>query len=111
MTQPEARKFPEPQAISEDPRPAIALQPVESGQVKAVGYDADTQTLAVQFRHGKQAIYHYPDVAPETHAAFIGADSLGSFFRDNLKALPFTKYPAEPARVALETEKKRQAAA
>lgn len=96
MTQPEARKFPEPQAFSEKPRPAIALQPVDSGQVKAVGYDAATQTLAVQFRHGKQAIYHYPGVAPETHAAFIGAESLGSFFRDNLKALPFTKYPAEP---------------
>lgn len=92
----ETRKFPEPQGFSEEPRPAIALHPVESGQVKAVGYDAATQTLAVQFRHGKQAIYHYPDVSPETHAAFVGAESLGSYFRDNLKHLPFTKYPAEP---------------
>ena len=93
-----------PAAYSEQPRPPIALHPVESGQVKAVGYDAATQTLAVQFRHGKQAIYHYRDVSPETHAAFVSAESLGSFFRDNLKSLPFEKYPADPAPEAEQEE-------
>lgn len=94
MTEP--RKFPEPQPFTDKARPPIALQPVDSSQVKAVGYDAGTKTLAVQFKHGTQAIYHYPGVEPETHAAFIGAESLGAYFRDNLKTLPFEKFSAEP---------------
>lgn len=92
----EARKFPEPQAYSDKPRQAITLTPVDSSQVNAVGYDAQTKTLAVQFKHGAQAIYHYPGVEPETHAAFVGAESPGKFFRDNLKTLPFEKFQAEP---------------
>ena len=35
------------------------------------------------------------DVAPETYEAFIKAESIGSFFGKNIKALPFKKYPAE----------------
>ena len=92
----EAHKFPEPQPFTDKARPQIELKPVESGQIKAVGYDEATNTLAVQFRHGKQAIYHYPGVKPETHAAFVGAESLGTFFRDNLRNLPFEKFQAEP---------------
>jgi len=91
----EARKFPEPQAFSENPRPPIELKPVESHKLKAVGYDAATKTLAVQFPYGK-AIYHYPNVEPETHAAFIGAESLGRFFGAHIQALPFEKFPADP---------------
>lgn len=94
MNQP--RKFPEPQPFTDKARPPIALQPVDSSQIARVGYDAASKTLAVQFKHGAQAIYHYPDVEPETHAAFIGSESLGVFFRDNLKTLPFEKFPAEP---------------
>lgn len=94
----EIRKLPEPQAFTDTPRPEIALASVESGQIKAVGYDMASKTLAIQFRHGKQAIYHYPGVEPETHAAFIGAESLGTFFRDHLKPLAFKKYAPEPAK-------------
>jgi hypothetical protein len=71
------------------------LQPVESSQVKAIGYDPATKTLAVQFSRGTGAIYHYPGVEPDTHQAFINADSIGRFFGANIKHLPFDKFAAE----------------
>ncbi len=89
------KKFPEPQPFADKPRPPIALEPVESNQVGAIGYDAETKTLAVQFRRGARAIYHYAGVEPETFAAFKGAESIGGYFAANLKALPFEKFPAE----------------
>lgn len=89
------KKFPEPQPFSEHPRPPIALEPVESNQVGAIGYDEATKTLAVQFRRGARAIYHYPNVERETYEAFKGAESIGTYFGQNLKMLPFEKFPAE----------------
>jgi hypothetical protein len=91
----EAKKFPEPAPFTEKARPAIDLQPVESNQVGAIGYDPDTKTLAVQFRRGARAIYHYPNVEPETFEAFKGAPSIGTYFGTHLKALPFEKFPCE----------------
>lgn len=93
------RKFAAPQDYTDEPRPPIALQPVESSQVKAIGYDEQTRTLAVTFNYGAGAIYHYPDVAPETFEAFRTAESIGIFFGKNIKALPFKKYRAEPQQV------------
>lgn len=89
------KEYKPPQAYTDQPRPQIALAPVESSQVKAIGYDAGTRTLAVKFMHGEGAIYHYPDVAPETHQAFVAAESIGKFFGKQIKALPFTKYRSE----------------
>lgn len=75
---------------------AIPLTPVQSGQVKAVGYDSATKTLAVTFARGAGAVYHYPNVEPETHAAFISAESIGKFFGAHIQKLPFKKF-APPA--------------
>jgi len=83
-----------PAAYSDEPYTHIELAPVTSNQVKAIGYDPDTQTLAVCFARGAGAIYHYPDVAPETHAAFVAADSIGTFFGMHIKPLPFKKFRA-----------------
>lgn len=85
-----------PQDFTHEPRPQIELKPVDSSQVKAVGYDPETKTLAVTFTRGVGAIYHYPDVSSETHAAFISSDSIGSFFGHHIKSLPFKKFAAEP---------------
>jgi len=52
-------------------------------------------TLAVQFRRGARAIYHYANVEPATFAAFKGAESIGTYFGQHLKALPFEKFPCE----------------
>ena len=92
----EARKFPDPQPFTEKARPPIPLYPVESSQVKAVGYDEATKTLAVQFKHGAGAIYHYTGVEPELYEAFITADSMGKFHGQHIKPLPFEKFLAEP---------------
>lgn len=94
------KKFPEPAAYSEQPRPPIQLHPVESNQVGAIGYDEATQTLAVQFKRGTRAIYHYPNVARETFDAFKSAESIGTFFGQHIKALPFEKFPCEDEQTA-----------
>lgn len=91
------KKFPEPQPFSTNARPPITLEPVESNQVGAIGYDDATKTLAVQFRRGARAIYHYANVERETFEAFRGAESIGTYFGQHLKALPFEKFPAEEA--------------
>lgn len=70
--------------------PAIALTPVESSQFKAYGYDADTQTLAIEF-HSKSedkpgAVYHYANVTPEAWAEFQAAESKGAHFNRAIKS-------------------------
>lgn len=95
------KTFPAPAGFTPGPRPAIPLTPVTSSQVKAIGYDPLTKTLACQFVHGAGHIYHYPNVEPKTHAEFMAAESIGKFFGQHIKALPFEKYEApkveEPA--------------
>jgi len=88
-----SKPFPEPAAFA-DPAEyvAIPMAPVESNQVACIGYDAGTKTLACQFTRGPGHIYHYPDVEPETHAAFVGAESIGAYFGKHIKALPFKKF-------------------
>lgn len=98
------RKFPEPQAFTDKPRPAIQLHPVQSSQVKAIGYDPATKTLAVQFTRGAGAVYHYQGVEPETHQAFIDAESIGNFFGRHIKPLAFEKF-APPKEAEAEEAK------
>lgn len=78
-------------------QPAIPMAPVTSNQVAAIGYDPATETLAVTFTRGAGAIYHYHGVSPELHAKFLGAGSIGSFFGQHIKPLPFKKFPAPKA--------------
>lgn len=85
------------QAFAEEKYVPIPMTPVTSSQVEAVGYDAERRTLSVIFTRGPGHVYHYPDVSPEVHAAFVGAESIGKFFGQHIKALPFKKFPA-PAR-------------
>lgn len=94
------RGYQAPQAYANHKRPHIGLTPVKSSQVKSVGYDDSTKTLAVQFCHGAGAIYHYPDVTREQYEAFINAESIGVHFGKHIKQLPFTKYHPDPAPTA-----------
>lgn len=97
-TAPMARTTTTPAAYEEGPYHPIPLIPVQSGQVQAIGYDANTKTLAVTFTRGT-AIYHYPNVEPELHAKFVASESIGTFFGAHIKDLPFKKYrgPAQAA--------------
>ncbi len=105
-----ARSYTPPQATETTPRPPITLSRVKSSQVAAIGYDPETRTLAMQFASRAKAdsgmggpveaaVYHYPDVSPETHAALLGVGveghSIGVAFGSLIKPLAFKKYPAE----------------
>lgn len=64
----------------------IKLNAVNSSQIMAIGHDAESNTMAVQFKRGDQPgpIYHYSNVTPE----FSGAESIGSFFYKWIKPKP-----------------------
>lgn len=59
------------------------MQPVNSSQIKAVGYDAQGQILAVDFH--RSGIYTYSDVPREIYEGMIAAESVGKFFDVNVK--------------------------
>ena len=87
-----SQTFAAPAAFNDEERPNIALENVESSQVKAIGYDEETETLAVTFTRGTGAIYHSPSVKKATFDAFKGSESIGKFFGQHIKSLPFKKY-------------------
>lgn len=65
-------------------RLSIHMTPVESSQIKSIGYDPAHQTLAIVFTRG-EAEYHYPNVTQDQFDAFKGADSLGVHFGKHFK--------------------------
>ncbi len=75
----------------------VAMTSVQSNQVKEIGYDAATKTLAVTFTRGAGAIYQYPDVDPQLHADFLVAESIGRFFGERIQPPPFKKFKAPEA--------------
>lgn len=59
----------------------IALTPVDSSNLSAIGYDAATRTLRIEFKGGKSPrTYDYHDVPAETYAALQDAPSKGGFW-------------------------------
>ncbi len=58
-------------------------QPVDSSNLSSVGYDAETETLEVEFRHG--GVYQYFRVPPATHRSLLEAPSLGSYFNKHVR--------------------------
>lgn len=77
----------------------IAITPVEgSSRVAGVGYDAASQTLAVQFTGHNGTVAHYYGVPPEVHADFVKADSLGRFLGSSIVGkYEFKTNPNKPA--------------
>jgi len=63
---------------------AIPRIPVESSSLASIGYDPDTQTLAVEFAKSHD-IYHYAGVPPETHEALVAAESVGRYFMTEVR--------------------------
>lgn len=84
-------------------RPSISLTPVTSNQIKAVGYDEATKTLAITFTHGPGNVYLYDGVEPEQHEAFLKAESLGKHFGEHIQILPSKKYAPNPVAAATDT--------
>lgn len=64
--------------------------PVSSSNIQAIGYDADSQTLEVEFKTGP--MYHYTGVPRSEYEAMMAADSKGTFLNTNIKGrYPFTR--------------------
>lgn len=84
----------EEQKPSIDTNP-IELTPVESSRLQAIGYNPDTQTLAIQF--SPASVYHYANFTAEDWAAFQAAESKGSHFIKNIQnakdKYPYVKIP------------------
>lgn len=56
---------------------------VESGALRSVGYDAESETLEVEFQSGK--IYRYHGVPAETHEWLMRAPAKGVFFNRKIE--------------------------
>ena len=65
----------------------IALQPVDSSQIHAIGHDPVTNTLAIQFKSkdGPGSVYHYQNFTADQFDDFKSAKSLGSHFGQHIK--------------------------
>jgi hypothetical protein len=55
---------------------------VNSSRIRAVGYDAKTQDLEVEFSDGRVVVYSR--VSGEVHRQFMAAPSATSFFEDKI---------------------------
>lgn len=57
--------------------------PITSTNIRAVGYDEDSQTLEVEFNDG--SVYQYAGVPIGEHEGLMNADSKGKYHNANIK--------------------------
>lgn len=57
--------------------------PVSSSCIAAVGYDAASHTLEIQFHSG--GLYQYSEVPVDEHRDLMEAPSLGTFFAQSIR--------------------------
>jgi len=57
--------------------------PVTSSNIRAIGYDMETQILEVEFNNG--SVYQYHGVPVNEHEAIMNAESKGKYFNANIK--------------------------
>jgi hypothetical protein len=58
-------------------------EPVSSSSIAAIGYDARSEALEVEFVSGR--IYRYRGVESEVHQEFRAAPSKGTYFNENIR--------------------------
>jgi hypothetical protein len=61
----------------------MELEPVNSTNIKAIGYDPDTQELQVEFHHGHR-VYSYANVQQHQVDALLGAHSMGAHLQQHI---------------------------
>ena len=64
--------------------PGMKLIPIESSIIESIGYDAETNILAVIFLKNR-SVYFYPGVPQEVYDNFLAAESKGSYFNEKIK--------------------------
>lgn len=65
----------------------MELVPVNSSNIRAVGYEEETATLVVEFEDG--AIYHYLNVPSPIFEGLLSAPSKGTYFDRHVKKSGF----------------------
>lgn len=60
-------------------------QAVTSSNIASIGYDADSQTLEIEFLNG--GIYQYFDVPQHVHQELMNASSHGQYLAQNIKGV------------------------
>lgn len=70
-----------PRGVKRDPAPT--MHPLKSSAVQAIGYDAPSKVLRVQFTSG--ATYEFPDIGPDAFDAFKAAKSAGTHFAQHFR--------------------------
>jgi KTSC domain len=58
--------------------------PVESSSIASVGYAPQERVLELEFRQSGE-VYQYFDVPAEEYAAFLAADSKGTYLNQQFK--------------------------
>ena len=56
---------------------------INSGNIRAVGYDARSRMLEIEFSSG--SIVQYSGVSDEVHRRLLNSPSPGSYFRDQIE--------------------------
>jgi hypothetical protein len=59
------------------------MVPVESSDLSAIGYDASSATLTIEFRSG--GVYEYSQVPYREFLELLNAESHGKYFHQNIK--------------------------
>lgn len=98
---------------------SIPLMKVASSKIAAIGHDAASQTLAVQFFTKGQPgnVYHYSQFSAADYDAFSGAESIGKHFIAHIQPAkdkyPYVNMgvpsPAPAAEVAAEQQQEQAA--
>jgi hypothetical protein len=62
----------------------MTRKPVQSSNLKSVGYEPKTKTLEVEFQNG--GVFRYPGVTAARHAALVAARSPGGYFHQHIRS-------------------------
>jgi len=62
---------------------SMERQPVQSCNLKSVGYDNTLKNLEIEFHSG--LVYQYQNVPSQIYANLLSAQSTGTFFTDKIK--------------------------
>lgn len=63
----------------------MEMKHVDSSNIQAIGYDAESSTLQVEFKNG--GTYQYFDVPEKIFEGLRDADSVGGYLAANIKGV------------------------
>jgi hypothetical protein len=67
----------------------MELKPVNSSNLRKIGYDPATNILIIVFNSG--STYEFQNIPPDLYEDLINAPSIGTFFSKNIRNKPYKK--------------------